>query len=114
MTEMESWEHYAELDDINVFHDEPQDEGEIVNINLLIDASKLTDKEFDEIMNRVEEIGYSKDDFQNLADFQIEYVWKDSEDDATSFTISGWCYEYLYNELWDCLKDYNVEVYETA
>ncbi len=79
-----------------------------IEIDFEVDAKKLTDAEFDELFEKLEELGHCVEDFYEKADFSINYIWRDDEEYATSFEIRGWCYESIYEKVIDCLDDYNV------
>lgn len=110
MTERESWEHYVGLNWTDRFNDPPEDEEEI-SLDLEIDASDLSEEDFDELVERLESLGHQSDCFdEEQSDFRVNYIYKSDEEYATSFTVRGWCYEPIYYEVIDCLDDYGVNV----
>lgn len=108
MTEMEAWEHYVGLNWTDRFND--ADEKEEIDLDLEVDASKLSEEEFDELVDRLEELGRKTVFFEDQADFKVNYTYKSDEEYATGFTVKGWCYETVYNEVIDCLDYYGVKV----
>lgn len=109
MTEMQAWEHYVGLNWTDRFNDDPNEEEEI-DVDLEVDASKLTEEEFDELVERIEELGRKTDFFEDQADFRVNYTYKSDAEYATGFTIKGWFYEPVYDEVIDCLDYYGVNV----
>lgn len=110
MTERESWEHYVGLNWTDRFSDPPEEEE--LTLNLEVDASNLTGKDFDELIDRIETLGHVSEAFgiNPQSDFYVNYVYKDGEEYATGFTVRGWCYEPVYDEVIDCLDYYGVNV----
>ena len=86
-----------------------EDEEEI-SLDLEVDASNLSDADFDELIDRLETLGHVCEAFglDQQSDFHVNYIYKSGEEYATSFTVRGWCYEPVYDEVIDCLDYYGV------
>ncbi len=112
---MESWEHYVGLNWTDRFNDPRIDHTrEKIDVNFLVDASKLDGEDFDKIINEVEKLGNKGESWQKDSDFSWDYFYKDDAEYATMFTIRGWAIEWIYNDLCKCLGKYNVKVSEFA
>ncbi len=112
MTQREEWEHYVGLNWTNRFDDDP-DEEEVIYFDLIVDACKLSDEEFNEILNQLDNLNYG-DSCCPKANFSVDYVYKDDEEYATGFTLSGWADEETYEEIQSTLDYWCVKVSDVA
>ena len=113
MTEMESWEHYVGLNWTDRFSDDPNEEEEI-SFDFEVDGSNLSDEDFDNLIDEVEELGHKGSWLFAQSDFAVNYIYKDGEEYATSFTVCGWANEPVYEELLERLDYYGAKVSKIA
>ena len=112
MTERESWEHYVGLNWTDRFNDPPEEEE--ICIDGQIDASKLSEEDFSEVADKIEELSHYEEDFYEKSDFRVNYFAKDGEDYETCFEIHGWAAESVYEELIDRIEYYGLKLSKIA
>ena len=106
-----------ELWDRPFYYSKDDDTEEIIYIDLFVDASKLSDEDYDEIYNQLDNLNHFGDEFSPESKFVIDDVWKYVEEDGKryvetdykKFTICGWATEFVVDKLFDCLNSYSVD-----
>lgn len=107
MTEMQAWEVFVGLNWTDRFSDPPEEPE--IEIEMVVDTSKLTESEFEEFLAKVEELSRYNKDYVDRAYIKVDYDYEGEGDTVTGLKLDGWCYEDVYEKLFNCLDDYDVK-----
>ena len=91
------------------------EEGEEkIYIDAQVDASKFSNEDFYEIVDKVEELGHCDGDIFPESDYTVTYFGKEGDKYDTGFEIHGWANESVYEELVDVINDYGLKLSKIA